>query len=216
MYVLGGHHGAAMIASVLKFDSTQGTWIQVAPMPAARCAFATCAIGSDIYVFGGTAGDGRLLTSVFKFDMAANEWSALAPMRQASAYHSASVVDGLVYIVGAGASGRDVMRFDPSSGAWSWLASTSTSRQFGASFVLNGCLYAAGGDSDDGSQRSYASVERYDVASDKWTAVANMWRDVLPDLAPLSSSPQAQPRSRTSLPRSPPRPPGNAREFQSH
>jgi hypothetical protein len=41
------------IATVLKYDSTQGTWTQVAPMPEARYDAAGCAVGSDIFVFGG-------------------------------------------------------------------------------------------------------------------------------------------------------------------
>jgi hypothetical protein len=47
---------------------------------------------------------------------------------------------------------------------------TSKVRQGGFSFVVGGCLYAAGGIIDDGD----ASVERYDVASNMWTAVADM------------------------------------------
>jgi N-acetylneuraminic acid mutarotase len=54
MYVLGGSvDGARVTDSVLKFDSTQGTWRQVAPMPEPSNALAACAVGSDIFVFGG-------------------------------------------------------------------------------------------------------------------------------------------------------------------
>jgi hypothetical protein len=107
--------------------------------------------------------------SVFKFDTEANEWSTLAPMFRACYGHSVSVLDGLVYIVGAGESSYDVRSFDPSTGLSSALAPTSISRWFGASFVLGGCLYMAGG----GYNRS-TSVDRYDVASNTWTPVANM------------------------------------------
>jgi hypothetical protein len=79
-----------------------------------------------------------------------------------------SVVDGLVYIVGAGDFGTEVLRFDPVSGLTSTLASTSSVRQHGASFVLGGCLHVAGG------QGLKSSMERYDVASNTWTAVADM------------------------------------------
>jgi hypothetical protein len=166
MYVLGGHDGTAL-ASVLKFDSTQGTWSQVTPMPAARDGLAACPIGSDIYVFGGSDGSYQPQTSVFKFDTEANAWSTLAPMPHACSWHCASVLDGLVYIVGARGinHGRGVLRFDPASAVWSTPASTLACREDGASFVVGGCLYAAGG-----SQ----SVERYDTASNTWTAVANM------------------------------------------
>jgi N-acetylneuraminic acid mutarotase len=80
MYVLGGNDGAS-IASVLKYDSTQGTWSQIAPMLAMRCGLAACAVGRDIYLYGGSAdGMNRALASVFKFDTEANEWSTLCRM----------------------------------------------------------------------------------------------------------------------------------------
>jgi hypothetical protein len=156
MYVLGGHDGAPM-ASVLKFDSTQGTWSQVVPMPADRYAHAACAIGSDIYVFGGNGESSQPQASVFKFDTP-HECS----------WHSASLLGGLIYIVGAGDDHCETLRFDPASGAWSTLAPTLVSREDSTSFVLDECLYVA--DGNDGSEK----VERYDVASDTWTAVANM------------------------------------------
>jgi hypothetical protein len=55
MYVLGGIVGEDEDAtgSVIKFDSAQGTWSHVAPMPEERYAFAACFVGSDIFVFGG-------------------------------------------------------------------------------------------------------------------------------------------------------------------
>jgi N-acetylneuraminic acid mutarotase len=168
MYVLGGNNGN-LTASVLKFDSTEGTWSQRAPMPAARIGLAICTIGSDIYIFGGADGHNEPQATVFKYDTEANEWSTLAPMPHGCSWYNASVVGGLVYIVGFGVSGCDVdlLRFDPVSGAWSMLAQTSIGRKYGASFVLGGFMYAVGGDEG-------AGVERYDVASNTWAAVADM------------------------------------------
>jgi hypothetical protein len=54
------------------------------------------------------------------------------------------------------------------SQVWSILARTSIRRDYGVSFAVGGTLYAAGG------LGSRASVERYDVAADTWTAVAAM------------------------------------------
>jgi hypothetical protein len=167
MYVMGGkisQEGA--IATVLRFDSVQGTWSDVAPMPAATSAFAACAMGSDIYVFGGGE-NAHLQKSVFKYDTEANAWSTLSPMPHMCTHHSACVLDSLIYLIGA-RDGNGVLRFDPALGSWSTLAPTSYSRIFGASFVVGGCLYAAGG------RGSPSSMERYDVASNTWTVVADM------------------------------------------
>jgi hypothetical protein len=43
-------------------------------------------------------------------------------------------------------------------------------QKIGASFVLADCLYAAGG----GDASTRGSVERYDVATNTWTPVADM------------------------------------------
>jgi hypothetical protein len=88
-------------------------------------------------------------------------------MPRVSSCHCASVLDGLVYIVGAG-NDDEVVRFDPLSGAWITLAPTLIGSWGAVTFVLGGNLYAAGGLS-----RS-SSVERYDVAGNKWTAMADM------------------------------------------
>jgi hypothetical protein len=56
------------------------------------------------------------------------------------------------------------------SEVWSILAPTLYARYCGSSFVLAGCLYAAGG----WQSPSRFDVERYDVASDTWTAVADL------------------------------------------
>jgi kelch-like protein 21 len=130
---------------------------------------ASCAVGSDIYLFGGAGGDDSG-TSVFKFDTVANQWSTLNHMPMRSERSSATILEGLIYIVGADNTKKGVMSFNPTSEVWMTLAPTLKGRWGGASFVLQGCLYAAGGIFGDSS----LSVERYDVASNIWTAVADM------------------------------------------
>jgi hypothetical protein len=166
IYVLGGLEGPNnyVTASMLNFNIVQDTWSQVAPMPARRDSITACVLGTDIYVFGGAQ------TSVFKFDTETYEWSTVpAPIPLASTGHSASVLGGLVYIVGAGADNRQVLCFDPASGAWKTLGSTSFCRKYGSLFVTGGCLYAVGSWPEITS-----TVERYDVATDKWMAAASL------------------------------------------
>jgi hypothetical protein len=116
MYVLGGRcriDGVSTdTASALKLDSAHGTWREIAPLPEARKNFASCAIQSNIYVFGGIS---RHIdqASAFKYDSVANTWSTLAPMPERNAYNSAIVLDGLIYFVGASVTRSEVYRFDP-------------------------------------------------------------------------------------------------------
>jgi hypothetical protein len=173
MYVLGGFVSGRLTASVLKFDNTSGAWSECTPMPASRRRFAACAVGADIYVFGWFL-DG-LQATVFKFDTEIDEWSTLAPMPSPHTFLTANVLGGLVYIVGRTSSRRSVLRMDPVSGVWETLAPTLADRLALSTFVLDGSLYAAGGSGQTG--QTSKSVERYDVASNTWTAVAGMLED---------------------------------------
>jgi hypothetical protein len=164
MYVLGGYDDLSLVK--FDFNTTQGSWTEVAPMPVAIYAFAACALGSDIFVFGGRSDElGGDQASVFKYDTVADEWNTLAPMPCACSYHSACVLSGLISIVGAGASGREALRFDPVRVVWTTNSPTFDKRDKSASFVLNGSLHAAGG------EHGSASVERYDMATDVWTSM---------------------------------------------
>jgi N-acetylneuraminic acid mutarotase len=168
MYVVGGHDNTAATTITLKFDSALGTWSRVAPMPATRYSVAACAIGSDIFVFGGRNSRNPQRAPVLKYDTLANTWSTLQPMPQVYSKIHASVLDGLIYIVGGG-DGHDVWRYDPESSVWSALARTLNSRNNGSSMVIGGVLTAVGGD-----QEALESVEHYDVATNTWTAAADM------------------------------------------
>jgi N-acetylneuraminic acid mutarotase len=77
MYVLGGSAGAVgqVTASVLKFDSALGGWSQVAPIPEKGYDLVACAVGSDIFVFGGDGAEHDMQDSVFRYDTLADTWS---------------------------------------------------------------------------------------------------------------------------------------------
>jgi N-acetylneuraminic acid mutarotase len=169
MYVMGGKT-PHITASVLRYDSMQNTWREVAPMPTARFGFAACVVGRYIYVSGDWSTGNPV--PVYKFDTEVEEWSILPLMPVACNYPYASVLDGLVYITGSGITGRKVLSFDPASGMWVNLASTLSNRKCGAAFVLSGLLYSAGGYYiENGFTISTSSVERYDVASNTWVVM---------------------------------------------
>jgi hypothetical protein len=137
-----------------------------------------------------------------EFDTETNECNTLAPMLHACSWTSVNVVCCLVYFVEVGAEKRDVLRFDPISEVFSAVAPTVNSRKYGCSFALGGCLYAVGGLGAD------SSVERYDVANNNCSRVANFCLVALP-----TSNPWARPKSRTLLARSSTRYPGKDSEL---
>jgi hypothetical protein len=169
MYVIGGaisdtrydHGEDDNNASLLKFDSTQGTWSEMTPMPDACSNLSACAFEGGIYVF--SSGFARR-SSVLGYDIVDNAWSRLGPMPGIYPFElSASMMDEMVYLVCA----NEVHQFDPNLGVWSSLAPTLHESP-SVCFVLEDCLYAAGG------RVQNSSVERYDLASNTWTLVADM------------------------------------------
>jgi hypothetical protein len=165
LYVLGDQIDGA--ATMFKIDTLEGTWSAVTPLPEPIRAPAVCSIGSAVYVFGGVDSEGDMLASVFKYDTLTDVWSILAPMPRVCTGHRASHVDGRVYIMKAGVSEQESMCFDPVTGVWCMLAPTTFDRNI-AAFTLSGCLHVKR------RMRSASTIERYDVATDTWTAVTDL------------------------------------------
>jgi hypothetical protein len=168
MYVLAVLLGGTFSATVLKFDTTQNTWNEVAQMPRTRFAHAACILGGDTYVLGGCDDKADQQDSAFKYDTKEDAWTTLAPMPSPCAFHGATTLDGQIYPTGVGERRKKVLLFDNTLGLWSKLAPTLSSRQQGSLFVLDGCVHAVGG------HPNVSSVERYDAGTDTWMAVADM------------------------------------------
>jgi N-acetylneuraminic acid mutarotase len=105
-------------------------------MPEVRGAISACAVGNDIYVFGGEYEQ----SVYYRYDTIADTWTMLAPMPIVSDHHSASAVGGFIYIVDAGYDGAQVLRFGMALNVWSTMTPTSVVYH-GASFVVGGSLY---------------------------------------------------------------------------
>jgi hypothetical protein len=164
-YVLGDEVDG--VATMFKFDTIEGSWSAVAPLPLPIRGPAACSVGSDVYVFGGYDSEGDMLASVFKYNTLADVWSTLTPMPRVCTGHRASHVDGRVYILKAGVSEQESMCFDPVKGVWCMLAPTTFDTNI-AAFTLSGCLHVVR------RMRSASTIERYDVATDTWTAMTDL------------------------------------------
>jgi N-acetylneuraminic acid mutarotase len=179
MYVLGGveedeESDRHAVNSVLKFDSRNQTWSEVAPVPAERDNAGACVLGSDIYIIGGHNDAMENTSTTYRFSTETNEWMTLAAMPVAKSHHSVTVLDGLIYVLGGGDSAgntiNSVHRFNPVANMWSAVAPMTVARRALVTFVLGKSIYAVGGyDGED----LLSSMERYSVASDSWSEVVD-------------------------------------------
>ncbi|MHC4880489.1 MAG: choice-of-anchor L domain-containing protein, partial [Planctomycetota bacterium] len=111
IYVIGGRPGGGpgagpALAANERFNGTN--WETRAPLPVpVQDNYATVAIGTDIYVFGGSDSSGTPLSIVQVYDTVADTWSTLGtPMPTPRSNAAAGIVDGKVAVVGgADASG---------------------------------------------------------------------------------------------------------------
>jgi hypothetical protein len=177
VYVFGGieidNDDPCTVSSVLKFVSGARTWNEVTPMPEERDNAGACALGSDIYIFGGNDDYETERATTYRFDTQTGEWMILAPMPQAKAGHSVCVLNSLIYVVGGSDSHSKGLTsahcFDPAANSWRTLASMSVAINELGVFVLNESIYAVGGYHGDRSPCSLTSMERYYVVSDSWS-----------------------------------------------
>lgn len=165
--------GAAGIALAL------GVWTPLAPLPAPTEGMAVSGVG-DIIVgaYGFTPGGDTNLTR--RYDISTDTWSlgaaAPAPVRSELAYGDTSH-GGNVYAIGGRPTavvGNHLNRYNVASNTWTSLAAMPTSRAAAAVAVVGNALYVMGGRTSNAPcSGGYLSVvERYDIDTDTWSALA--------------------------------------------
>jgi hypothetical protein len=106
IYVTGGVDCNGLVSleldSVEKYSPLSGSWSTLAPMPIVRYGHVAVAVGSAMFVLGGSIGNDISIDAVdvFKFDSAEGTWREVAPA-QRGVYSSAVVAVGIdIYVFG--------------------------------------------------------------------------------------------------------------------
>ncbi|KPP79616.1 kelch-like protein 8-like [Scleropages formosus] len=132
-----------------------------------------------LFCVGGRGGSGDPFRSIECYSISKNSWFFGPEMNSRRRHVGVISVGGKVYAVG-GHDGSEHLGnmevFDPLTNKWMMKASMNTKRQGSgtrgiALAALGGPIYAIGG-LDDNS--CFNDVERYDIESDHWSAVAPM------------------------------------------
>ena len=163
-YVLGGDPtGSTQTNQVWQYDPATDSWASKAPMPTAVTNVNGACIDGIIYLVGGYTG---AYSNVFQiYDTAADSWTASTWPRSASP--AVAAFDGKLYTFGgADAVGNTAVTymFDPGTGTWNGpLAPVPTARWYAVAATVGDYIYVVGG-------WGLANVERYDPATDSWSA----------------------------------------------
>ena len=169
--------GAVVALALAAAAGAQGTWSTLAPVPAPTEGMQVGDVGNAIVAAYGFSGGDTNLTRIYDID--ADSWSlgsaAPPPARSEGA---AATHGGEFYAVGGRFGGplSDLDRYTVATDTWMSLANMPTPRRGLGAAVVGNALYAIGGSSGTApcSGAPLATVERYDIDTDTWTAVASL------------------------------------------
>nr|XP_039264296.1 kelch-like protein 1 [Styela clava] len=158
--------GKSDITAVERYDPNSNIWTSNISQPIEAPGLAV--FQNKIYCFGGYY-FGQFLNIVNQLDAEADVWKTVGHMHVAKSYTAVVTVGESIYILGRLVEGLEsikaVWRFDPISNNWQSLSPMLTSRYSFNAFAIQGYIYAVGGwDSSD-------SLEKYNIAEDKWELI---------------------------------------------
>ena len=184
VYAMGGWTRNQCSATMERLDITKpdAEWTTCAPLSTARRLLAATSMKGILYALGGENAEDELVTSVERYDPATDAWTACAPMRTALEGHAAVALNDHIYVLGGKMSrdhtAADVNRYNPATDTWTACAPMRTARHLFAAAAINGSIIVAGGfnadDMDNEPIATVRTVERYDAATNTWTACAPM------------------------------------------
>jgi hypothetical protein len=160
-------------------------WATRAPMPTARGKFATAVVSGVLYALGGEIAFQTPITTVEAYTPGNNRWTTKTPLPAARSHLNAGVIGGVLYAAGGlDASGQPtatLFAYDAGTDTWTSKASMPTAGACGASGVIDNRLYVFTTDCSEGALGADPAFQRYDPASDSWTALTlPTWGHFLP------------------------------------
>lgn len=157
---------------VFLYDEKKSKWLSRKPMGMARCHFAACSYGNEIYVCGGKSSHpvGEPSDTVEVFDPEIDFWTVMKPMPMALYQHAICCHKKALFVFG----GKDVVDehvdnvflFDIPTNSWCVIRSNLLKpRSEHMALAVRDKIYIIGG----GSRHSNAvEVEIYDPATNRW------------------------------------------------
>jgi N-acetylneuraminic acid mutarotase len=178
LYVFGGRQ---QVLTVQAYNAATNTWTNKKPAPSLiEFPHGARAIGSKIYIAGGTFGPSETSSLLWRYDPASDTWSRKRNVPVESSAGVSGVMNGKLYVLARCEDcdnpdyqpphdPRFFGAYDPATDQWTSLALPPGGRdhQHGAAGVIGGKLYVAGG-------RTSNALDIYDPATNHWTTGPSM------------------------------------------
>lgn len=181
LFAVGGRTAATdatAVDTLSRFNAVGNVWTSdgLVKLPNAASGVAAAYLNGKIYVAGGIV-NGVVSAQFYAYDIMANAWTKLAdmPAPLTQSVLTADPARGVLYLTGgtAGNSTAAARVYNPHTNAWSDLRPMRAPRAMHLAAVMDGKLYVAGG---FGFTGSLATCDVYDVATEQWSAAANLTR----------------------------------------
>lgn len=160
--------------------SAQRDWTQLDPFSKPRMALVSCAMGQNIYIFGGWTTPVVPLADGEIYNTASGTSTPIANMSVGLAFPSANILNNRIFIIGGfidnDNASKLVQEYDPEND--SWMLKQELPHEIGhhVSGVIDGKIYLAGGlhkgSVNTDFKESISLV--YDPALDQWDTIAPM------------------------------------------
>lgn len=175
---------ATISDSCVVFDPSEEEYTACAPAPRQRYRHAAVAINGLVWVVGGRDDQDAIVTHIDVYDPATNSWSSPVQWPAATSDLGA-FTDGTSLFVAGGYdtsytnAHTNLWKFDPTALAQGQLtvesmAAMGQGRGDLSAVTLDGFAYVTGGWHHGDWCDPLESVERYDIAQDKWTTIASL------------------------------------------
>ncbi|KAM9304863.1 kelch-like protein 41 [Gastrophryne carolinensis] len=179
VYVVGGlyvdeeNKDHPLQSYFFQLDSIGGDWIGLPPLPSTRCLFGLGEADNCIYAIAGKdLQSEESLDTVFCYDIKAVAWKESKKLPVKVYGHSVVSHNGLIYCIGGKTDDKKctgrMFVFNPKKGDWKDLPPMRTARSMFGVAIHNNKIFIAGGVTEEGLT---ASVEAYDIASNKWETI---------------------------------------------
>ncbi|XP_037330566.2 kelch-like protein 31 [Pungitius pungitius] len=181
LYAIGGRNVEGLLATTESYLPSSNAWQMRAPMEVPRCCHSSATLPSgDLLVTGGYI-NCAYSRSVACYNVDTDSWSEKAPMETPRGWHCSAALGGKVYVVGGSQLGPggervDVLSvevFSPESSGWNRAAPLPLGVSTAGLSPLADKLYLLGG-WNEAEKRYKAAVQKYDPATDSWSAAEDL------------------------------------------
>ena len=194
-----GHRIAAVVAitfatlSAPALAQAQGKWVKLAPVPVPAEEFTPANAAGKIYLIGGNSIAGKTSPGlVQEYDTATDKWTKKKDMPIRANHMTAVGLGDKIYVFGGqeNVEGGQIpidkaWEYNPAADSWKALAPMPTARTAATAVEFQGKIYVMGGNSVQAGlklapmtnqvpQRSLATNEVYDPATNKWETKREM------------------------------------------